>query len=487
MGLLLAMSPWHCGWVALFSLAPWAIAVRHSDNWRESLCHGAILGICFYAPLLDWIRTTGADSAWNCSGTHLVAWVALSGGCSASVAIHSLLLRWLFARSCPGQLCLPIVFTLHEFNLDQVLRWGFGGNSALVQLALTQVEMSLFVQVADLGGTFLVTWFVATANGVVVDGFVFNADEPPCGARHRKRSFLLGAMQMSAAIVYGAWRSEFTTHPGPPIGLATAYTITGNAYEPASFVPALWVFPEDSSSTATYDANSAPVAFQSEASQRGSPILIGCRRFKEFPTPRLYNSLLLVSAEQGLIASYDKQHLTPDAESPSPIRSWLPMWHTPGDGWLAPGDSNTVCQLPGGKATIGTGICHDACFPEWSRSLLNEPVPPDILVVCGSERFDATGRIQHLLMACAQLRAVESRRPLIRCVQQGISGLIDGCGRVRPVRRLSEFELAIDSAPLDGRSSLYSRIGEVGFVVFLMLMLLVAATRSWARSNSEER
>ena len=90
-GLLLAMSPWHCGWMALFSLVPWAIAVRDSDNWRESICHGTILGIGFYSPLLDWMRTTDSDSVWNCTGTHLMAWVALSSTCSASLAVHSLL------------------------------------------------------------------------------------------------------------------------------------------------------------------------------------------------------------------------------------------------------------------------------------------------------------------------------------------------------------------------------------------------------------
>lgn len=486
-GLLLAMSPWHCGWMALFSLVPWAIAVRDSDNWRESICHGAILGIGFYSPLLDWIRTTGAESVWNCSGTHLVAWVLLSGACSASLAVHSVLLRWLFARNCPGQLCLPIVFALHELILDQVLRRVFGGNSALVQLALTQVDISPLLQVADLGGAFLVTWFVALANGLIIDGLVFNSVNRHCETRRRKLLFLVGTTQLSAAIVYGIWRSEFTTAPGPSIGLATAYTIPRNANQPAPFVPALWIFPEDMSSTATHDADSALATFQGEASRRGCPILIGCRRFEEFPTPCLHNSLLLVSAERGLIASYDKRHLTPESETPSPIRSWLGQSHTSSSGWFAPGVSNTVCLIPGGQVTIGTGICHDACFSEWSRSLLNEPVRPDILVVCACERFDATGRVQQLLKACSQLRAVESRRPLIRCVQNGFSGVIDGCGRVSPGRRRSDFELAIDSVPLDGRTSLYSQIGDAGFVACLVLMLLVAATHSWTRSNGEER
>ena len=118
---------------------------------------------------------------------------------------------------------------------------------------------------------------------------------------------------------------------------------------------------------------------------------------------------------------------------------------------------------------------------------MNESVRPDFLIVCACERFDATGRVQHLLKACSQLRAVESRRPLIRCVQNGFSGVIDGCGRVRPVRTLSDFEFAIDSVPLDGRTSIYSQIGDAGFVACLVLMLLVAATHSWTRSNREKR
>ena len=486
-GLLLAMSPWRCGWLALLSLAPWAMAVRHSENWRECGGHGWILGFCFYSLLLDWIRTAGAESDWNWTGPHFLAWVALSLTCSVSLGAHSLLLRWLFVRNCPAQLAVPIVFTLHEIIVDQVLRRHFGVNGALVQLALTQVHDSPILQMADLGGAFLVTWLVAVANGLVIDVLGFCIDARCLGTPRWRWSLLIGISQLVCAVVYGVWRTEFPERPGPPIGLVTTYAPVRGENPSDRPAPALWIYPEDANSTAGLDADTACVRFRLEAARRGCPILIGCRRFEELPTPRLRNSLLLVSAGTGLVASYDKQHLTPDTEIASPVRAWIGGREAPTEGWFAPGDSNAVCHLPGGQGTIGLGICHDVCFPEWSRSLLNEPVRPDILVVCGAEQFDATGRVQHLLRACAQLRAVESRRPLIRCVQHGLSGMVDGCGRIRSVRVLSPFELMIDSVPLDGRTSVYAQIGDSGFFGFLGLMMIVAAVFIRRRSKSGGR
>jgi len=82
-----------------------------------------------------------------------------------------------------------------------------------------------------------------------------------------------------------------------------------------------------------------------------------------------------------------------------------------------------------------------------------------------------------MLLRMAQLRAIETRRPVIRNTHQGFSGLIDANGRVLDLNDREKLSAPwlLDAVPLDTRMSLYSQTGEwlspTCFGVLLILLI----------------
>lgn len=110
--------------------------------------------------------------------------------------------------------------------------------------------------------------------------------------------------------------------------------------------------------------------------------------------------------------------------------------------------------------------------------------PPEFFILCGNERFDATQRIQRHLLACTQLRAVECRRAIVRCVDNGFSGLIDASGRVRQIVLPSQPAFVVEAVPLDLRTSTYVTHGATAFYLIVIINFIVVGVCRWSLTRS---
>ena len=92
------------------------------------------------------------------------------------------------------------------------------------------------------------------------------------------------------------------------------------------------------------------------------------------------------------------------------------------------------------------------------------------------------GPFQHF--AIARVRAVEEGLPLLRDANNGITGAIDPYGRVLSRLDLDAIGYSIRRYPRPLASTLYSRIGDLGFLVLLLIeTLLVFFSRTAANKR----
>ncbi len=169
------------------------------------------------------------------------------------------------------------------------------------------------------------------------------------------------------------------------------------------------------------------------------------------------NSAVLLDPAGQRVFTYDKIHLVPFGEY-VPLRNWIKFAGrlTADISDFTPGTDYRVGQLPDGK--FGTFICYEAIFPGEVRQFTANGA--ELLINISNDGWfgRSSAPAQHLMMA--RVRAVESRRWLLRDTNNGFTAAIDPYGRI--VASLPTDVRAELDAPYAFRSDLtpYARFGD---------------------------
>ncbi len=219
-----------------------------------------------------------------------------------------------------------------------------------------------------------------------------------------------------------------------------------------------------------------------------SPLLLGSIAVEHSgqPTEQWFNAALLVTPTGGVQADYyEKRQLVPFGEYVPlrPVLGWLTKVVPVGTEDFSRGldSSPLVVPVKDKTAIFGPLICYEDVFPELARrSVL---AGSDVLVVLTNNGWFGEGgaAVQHA--AHSVLRAVETRRPVLRCGNGGWSGWIDEFGNVRAnltndagsifFRGSRVLSVTRDSR-LIGQNSFYVAHGD-WFVLVCAFVLLLGA------------
>ena len=204
----------------------------------------------------------------------------------------------------------------------------------------------------------------------------------------------------------------------------------------------------------------------------GGYLLTGAPRLSgEGDESRLWNSLHALTDEGEIAATYDKFHLVPFGEY-IPFRRFLPWAKlTAGSRDFQAGPGPVTLEL-GGLPPFSPLICYEVIFPGAVRASTAAPRPDWLLNITNDAWFGiSSGPHQHF--AAAQLRAVEEGLPLVRAANNGISGLIDGYGRVLAKLGLDESGHVDVVLPRPAESvPPFARLGSWALAILLVLLVL---------------
>tara|TARA_R110002020_G_scaffold135469_7_gene302500 strand:+ start:11796 stop:13457 length:1662 start_codon:yes stop_codon:yes gene_type:complete len=213
--------------------------------------------------------------------------------------------------------------------------------------------------------------------------------------------------------------------------------------------------------------------------QVGQTLITGAVRFEDGAggaPERYYNTIYVIDDEGQIIGSADKLHLVPFGEY-LPFEASLrklglaPVADT--FGGFSTGDRRGLLALPGGLGAVPL-ICYEAIFPDLSEI-------PDgrgslLLNVTNDAWYGRTpGPYQHLRQA--QVRAVETRLPLVRAANSGISIVADAGGRIvgsLPLGEAGVFDVALPPSAQLYWSISYRRFNFGLIIVIMVLTALIA-------------
>lgn len=220
------------------------------------------------------------------------------------------------------------------------------------------------------------------------------------------------------------------------------------------------------------------------ARQAQVPLLLGSIATEHLnqPDEKWLNGAFVVRPDTGLAPDYyAKRKLVPFGEYVPlrPLFGWLKKFVPIGEDFTAGEDSSPLLlPLRPEPLVAGPLICYEDVFPQLARR--SAIAGASVLTVLTNNAWFGEGGAAYQHAAHSVLRAVETRRPVLRCGNAGWSGWIDEFGGVRATLldendsiyfRGARIITVTRDARWIGRESYYVTHGDWFVLVSLMLAL----------------
>jgi apolipoprotein N-acyltransferase len=433
-----------------------------------------------------------------------VSWVYVSlhvyGGMAMPVAAFFTLLFCLIQACYPALACailrrlrantpvrLMLLFPALWAVTEWVRSWMLSGFPWL-SIGYSQVPSSPLAGYAPLLGVYgvsLIAAAVAGAAASAIGGFFRSRSLPKPGGQ--SPGFIAGVCVAGTLVIAGAaLKTHQWTQPVP--GEPTKVTLLqGNIPQELKWRPEralatletylelarsadgkLIVLPETALPMLNVDVPPDYLkALADRAVQNGGDLLYGVPELD--PSGNYYNSVMSIGT--GPAQTYRKHHLVPfgDYFPLRPVLGWIMnLLHIPMSDFSPGAQVQKPMQVAGQKVAVN--ICYEDAFGE---EIIRQLPEATMLANFTNDAWwgDTIASRQHLQIA--QMRALETGRPMLRATNTGVTAIIDPGGRI--VVSAPEFTTTIVSGEVRGYqgSTPYIEFGNIGFLVLALAMLLI--------------
>ncbi|MGD8386507.1 MAG: apolipoprotein N-acyltransferase [Desulfobacteraceae bacterium] len=480
-GLLLTASfpPGSTRGFAWIALVPLLAALRdRSKSLRFYM--GLTAGLVHFLSLMYWIIVVLKGYGGLPLAISMIVLLALTAYLALYPAFFALLFPWMW-RSRFALLLTAGTWVILEYVRGEFLTglpWCFIGHS--------QGAHPILIQICDFAGVYGVSFLVVSVN-VLVFTLLFDRDQGFSRLRKLEGGVIL--LFLILTLLYGGYRLhdiDARVTKGTPLRAAviqgnidqslkwrpafqkaTVDVYTRLSLQASPFHPDLLVWPETAVPYFFQEQGELSDRIAAVAENTGADLLFGSPAYdRSEDHVRYFNRAYLLSTDDRSVLWYDKVHLVPFGEY-VPLKRFFPFINrlVPAAGDFAPGRRIAPLQGPGYAA--GVLICFEAIFPDLARHQARQGA--QVLVNLTNDAWfgRTSAPFQHLSMSA--FRSVETRLPMIRAANTGISAFVDACGRI--TQRSGLFHESVLIAPVSlpsNRPTFYTRYGDL--FVFLLLI-----------------
>jgi len=434
-GLIYAASlpPWNWGFAVLLALLPLYYAAANEYKWKFRFLCGWLWGCAWAGFAFSFLR----EIHW-CIPWLLMPVMALWG------AVFTVLLGWFGDRI--RQKNLPayqqeLLFIFTAASLFTLVEWTRYKLFVWNDFSVTMWRYPAAMQIARFTGRYGVTFLLALGSGAIFALRRKKAGLPAagCGALLGALSLTYGMIQMASAPVYrDPVKLKVALIQGnmpqmrraslPEVNMAVN-TYTALTAEMLKQQPDLVLWPECAIPVPLCGNSFSAELFRYKLNSilNGTPMLIGTLDFSDYSN-NLTNSALLVRNQPLKIeGKYDKFHRVPYGEY-VPMREYLPEFMVEAFDMgrdLAPGQSLMPVRISD-DVSVGCAICYEGVFSYVTRGYAANGA--NVLAALSNDVWypESSEPEQHL--ANAVMRSVETGLPMIRCSNNGGSGVVTAKG-----------------------------------------------------------
>jgi apolipoprotein N-acyltransferase len=469
---------WFC-WIALIPLiaAVWFSDAKSSHPWLRNLLLGYVAGLTFFWTVFSWL-TTVTVLGWFVLEFYMAIYFAIwawfcgllrprpSRKQSPAASKWDQMLIQARHAAAPAQspwtkstnnLRLAFLLATAWTTLEWLRGWvfsGFGWNGLGVALH----DNWPLIQIAELTGVAGLSFIVAFANVIVLTTAYRLVLEARARVMRPHFDFTVTMAAIVGVLIFGL-RATQVLPPAKPLRVAAVQSnvpqiqkfdpqFTRKIFDQFQRLseialrsnpqPELLVWPESSTpGPVLQDPESYKFVMDLAASAK-TDILLGTVDEEDGD---VYNAALLVSEGGERMQVYRKVHLVPFGEY-VPGRHTVPLLarivgdQVPGD--FKAGKEHTVFTLTNSDVQVAPLICFEDTIGELTRQFVlptEKSAGANLLVDMTNDGWFLHSAGSHQHLANAIFRCVETRRPMIRAANTGVTCFINQFGRVTQMLR----------------------------------------------------
>lgn len=486
-------APFNQWWLCWFALTPLLAALWFSGEssrrrgWRDLLL-GYIAGLTFFWTVFSWLTTVTA-LGWFLVAFYMAIYFALWSWLAGALRPRNAETFLFSSRNLALAFVLACAWVAQEY-LRSIVFGGWGWNTIGTAL---HAQWPL-IQIAEFTGVFGLSFVVAFANVIAlasVRRFASELRAQPMRPHFDLTLTMIGIVALAAFGVHAAqverasqklrvalvqaniareqkFDVNYTQRIFDQFRRLSTPAVESNAKAD------LVVWPESSTPLPVLEDQPTYDFVTGFAAGARTDLLLGTI---DVEAKDAYNAALLVTNDGTRTQLYRKIHLVPFGEY-LPGRKWVPFLaqivdQVPED--FAAGAEHIVFRLTNGMQ-VAPLICFEDTIGELTRHFVLGGAALLANVTNDGWFLHSAGSQQHL--ANAVFRCVETRRPLVRAANTGVTCIVNENGRLTNVlldengSQFTEGVLTGDVAvPITGELTFYVRHGEL----FAQLCGIVAA------------
>lgn len=423
------------GWVAV---VPWILMIRY-NSLRGALGWSAFITVGAYGIVMHWIV------------------IVTPGGFFASMVIMSLYLMlfagltwWTYQRYPHwASVALPFFWISVQFLRSNLFFFKF----PWYLLGYSQFDQNWVIQTADIWGTYGVSMVMIIVNSVVAEGvYHFRYSDESALPRPGLGLAIVAAALLIFCPLYSHYRVQsLDIKEGPKIAVIQGnvpqtlkvsskeksldqiqdeyMALTKKAWKQEKFDLGLW--PE----TMLTPREAYVMEVRRWIYKNKVPMLIGTIIIKSAPKKSnqkyiLTNSAVLFNKKAKMESRYDKVFLVPLGEyipfreTVPPIANFFRSLLPPGFESMTHGKGVVIMEVGGFK--FAPDICFEISFPQHMRESVQKGAQA-LISISNDAWFQDSVQLENT-RSLGVVRAIETRRGVIRAVNAGISSFIDPDG-----------------------------------------------------------
>ena len=458
----LAQQPLPLGWLAWFSLIPFILNIQKICSFQDHVKLGFIWGFFYSITVVFWIAQN--------LGTNFTIGIISMFATVILFACNFIILTILyyFVKQKLGKftyLLLPIMWVVMEY----LRSFGTLANPWM-SLSNTQTNYTTLIQIAEFTGIYGVTFWIVLLN-VLGHEFLRNP---------YKKTALSWITIFMVPLIIGLWiqPTESQKHGIDSIDItivqpnvhlsekrqqdAAAQNISKLLQKSFkdNYTNRLIFWPETSTMSYLLQNGTQYLhQIQHQMRAKKSELLTGLPVYKinEQNEFLFYNSIAHIGLNK-VKGLYDKIHLVPMGEYIpfSPIFPSLKSLNL-GQANFEHGKKFTIFQYKDVK--LGGMVCLESTFPQLNRKFVNKGA--EILFYVVNDGWYETPPQPQQHAKQTVFRAIEFRRPIIRCANTGISQVVHPSGNIQHQTQLNKDETIYATVFPNDKITFYARYGDV--------------------------